>query len=245
MSPFYEVPPESEEEFLALIERAQQVYGAHALGWRIGRSVKTPGLWSEHGPVFREEADHEKAVAELGGDPLGRFKLERHPDAGNSPVFGMIERWPDDFDLVFETGDPHADFSPSRPPIDTSEMTPAMRSGQALAAALVARLNPVLPGHFSLAASTEVVEVHEGGTLVTWMSFVDGDPEDAVQAFIDQLQSDVSEITTEPWPRDPSGSYEFHEPFVEVRDGAIHVIFGSDDDPVLVLEPIPLSDIGR
>jgi hypothetical protein len=34
-----------------------------------------------------------------------------------------------------------------------------------------------------------------------------------------------------------------HMPHVEVCDGAIHAWFGAQDAPVLVLDPIPLSEI--
>jgi hypothetical protein len=242
---WYQVPPGSEGEFLALIEQAAQVYGAHALSWRIGRSVETPGLWSEQGPVFREEADREKASAELG-DGLARFRLDVPPGVdATAPAWGVIERWPGDYETVLEVGDPRAQFSPGRPPIEPGEMTAAMRAAHALAASLVERLNPVLPAPMSVAASSEVVEVYDDGRLVTWMSFVDAVPEEAVFEFLDQLQRDVSEITTEPWPRDPGGGYEFHDPAVEEREGALHVTFGPDDNPVLALEPIPLSDLGR
>jgi hypothetical protein len=61
---------------------------------------------------------------------------------------------------------------------------------------------------------------------------------------LDQLQDYVAEATTDPWP----GEASMPLPFVQVRDGVLHLWYGGPDmgDPViLACEPLSLADVSR
>jgi hypothetical protein len=60
---------------------------------------------------------------------------------------------------------------------------------------------------------------------------------------LDQIQDEVAEVTTEPWPaRAPD---PMPEVFAEIRGDNLVVGFGDPHDPALALGPLALADLAR
>jgi hypothetical protein len=59
----------------------------------------------------------------------------------------------------------------------------------------------------------------------------------ACRLSLSDLQDFVAESTTEAWP----GSAAMPDPGARVEDGRVLLWFGEEDDPVVVLEPLPLN----
>ncbi len=57
------------------------------------------------------------------------------------------------------------------------------------------------------------------------------------------LQDPVTELVAEPWPHRPGSGYVFHDPTAVVEGGEIRFWYGSESDPVLAFEPIPLAEL--
>ena len=65
--------------------------------------------------------------------------------------------------------------------------------------------------------------------------------QDAVVSFAENLQDDVTETVTYPWPKDPRlGKSEFAFPDAEIRNGTLVVWFGRESDALTPLIRIPL-----
>ena len=55
------------------------------------------------------------------------------------------------------------------------------------------------------------------------------------------VQDVISETTTEPWPVSMGDADDIPEPGTRAEGGKVHLYFGSDDQPALVLSPIDLE----
>ena len=131
-------------------------------------------------------------------------------------------------------------------------MTPAAR----LAAALVARLAPVLPAPFYVRAEGEGVASYEGteswGT--TGVDTVNGpadDPdwpfaarvESAVESVLSSVQDEVSRACRKQWPARPDGA-RMAMPGTRTDDARVYLWYGaSEAAPVLAFAPIEFAEL--
>jgi hypothetical protein len=243
---FYRVPEARAEEFIELHRRAEPTYQLHATGWHLRRSRLNPEDWRETGPTFRERADLEAATEALDAQPglvesIAAFQLDR--PIGVDPTASMwstIEE-ASDFDTIFLMGDPRGGFgAPKHRPIDPERMTDAMRLAHALARELAKRLDAAVPEGYSVTATNETITI-AGERPITWLSLVDIDILEAVEAVLELVQDELAEHTAVPWPHDPSRGYKFHEPQAQIEDGAVRLWYGPRRNPVLEFEAIPMS----
>lgn len=67
----------------------------------------------------------------------------------------------------------------------------------------------------------------------------------AAHQLLDQVQAEIAEATTEPWPQ--GGSEALATPHAELTaDGdAVRLLYGDPAAPVLELAPLPLADVLR
>jgi hypothetical protein len=114
----------------------------------------------------------------------------------------------------------------------------------ALAAALVERLAPLMPQTLEISAVGSTVHLWQtdrSSGMYADLSKPSRRPLcDTLENVVDQLQDQVAEDLTEPWPAmapDPMPM-----PFVRIDGDALLVGFGDPSDPVLALPPIPLTD---
>jgi hypothetical protein len=124
-----------------------------------------------------------------------------------------------------------------------------------LAGALVERLAPLMPPQIELSAVRSTIRLREVDTstppgmyadLSHYMKLTDqSDVElgSMLENILDQLQDEVAETLTEPWPAtapDPMPAV-----FVRVAGEGLVIGFGEPDEPVLALRPIPLNDMTK
>ncbi len=123
---------------------------------------------------------------------------------------------------------------------------------EALADALVARLAPVIPEDWSLAADTTSVVLtdpdgRQYGLTTDLQGGLGPSPQRLLGLAEDMLatfQSEIAEATTEPWPARSGEQYRgFPEPAVEILGDALHMRYGDGPSLALTLEPIQLCDI--
>jgi hypothetical protein len=124
---------------------------------------------------------------------------------------------------------------------------------------LVERLAAVVPPNFLVfaSASGERVEISAtdppvfgyGGDVKDIAEQVNGDYESnvalAAASAMSQAQSYICDVLDTAWPPQSSGlriepGHSSPTPGAAVRDGRIHLWFGDERQPALVLEPIPL-----
>lgn len=110
-----------------------------------------------------------------------------------------------------------------------------------LGAALARRLAPIVPAAFLEPALADWIR--------DWLVRSPGDLErsltETVESLLDALQDEIAESLAVKWPsRGRPGDPPLPGPECEVRDGVLHVRFGEDDDPIVELDPIPLSELG-
>jgi hypothetical protein len=63
---------------------------------------------------------------------------------------------------------------------------------------------------------------------------------DTVVGVLDQIQDEIAETLTEPWPATRS---RMPEPFAKVRDGRFVAGYGDPSNPVLSLVSVPVDDL--
>lgn len=122
---------------------------------------------------------------------------------------------------------------------------PARQLAYKLAQAIEPRLNTILPPDRRAQASNEAIVIRELGT--PWESIhslADLPIEVGLGMILDAVQDEITEDQTEPWPPDPDGRHIFHSPQVELRSDGVYAWYGPKEDPVLALDPIPLSELG-
>ncbi len=240
-SGWYCVDAEHEAAFVQATQRAEAIYGQHALSWALDRQRERPDIWRETGPEFREDADRRhRARLRPRGQADDRFPCPasvcttsgspRYSRAASGTVAGLGPIGP-----TWATQE--------RPPIDPERMTDAMRLAQALARAIAPRLSTVVPEPFSVVSHQEIVVFNVDGRPLTWHVLVDIDPETAIETLLRSLQDEISEELTVPWPHDPARGYVFDEPHVERRADAIHMWYGPENHPALVLDPLALAEL--
>lgn len=130
---------------------------------------------------------------------------------------------------------------------------------QAVAHAMVTLLAPVLPMGIAVREADHVIVVTgaERGPGAGWgeeVVLVDQlyhlgldsaeEPRErlinACRVILERVQECVAEATAIPWP----GEKSMPEPHVTIRDGSLICRYGSINDPVLVLPPVPLHALG-
>ena len=117
---------------------------------------------------------------------------------------------------------------------------------------LVERLGPVLPAGFTVRADGDVVRIEGGEGLGASASLALLDPEeaepqdyaDAAWNVLSMAQDVVSETAAEPWPAPMGSADDIPEPGTRVEGLTIHLYFGPDEQPVLLLSPIDLGQEG-
>jgi hypothetical protein len=243
----YRVRSDESEAFLASAREAADVFGRHALSWSLWRNREDPERWVEFGPRFRERAALERAAEELEEtgilETLAAFEEHEEPD-GEGIVSSFVQVSPRDHDVMFEVGERGSGPFPRKlPPIDPARMTAAMRLAHALAGALATRLAAVVPPPYRVVADQERVYLLDDDQMVSGGNIVDLDIEDAVTRVLTDVQDDLTEELTTPWPHDPARGYVFHEPGVAIRAGAVRFWYGEEDAPVLSFDPIPVADL--
>ena len=244
---WYRVPEARVDEFLIAQRTAQESYERHALGWSLARRRDNPEIWRELGPEFREDAAVRNCAAELDSTPdmlpaIAAFEIEYPPHADVfAGGFGIFET-SREYDSVARVGDIDRTARLDLPSESPEKMTDAMREACALAAALATRLDAVVPEPISVVASNEMVIICDAGGRRTWRSLVDWEIEEASRLVLDSLQDFLTDELTVPWPHDPARGYVFHEPHAERRGNELHLWYGDEDDPVLVLDAVPLRD---
>src|SRR3954447_17554252 len=248
---FYRVPAEATEEFLEWARRAADVYERHALSWSLWRDRGDPEEFVERGPDFRERADLERAAAALEDegilDRLATFESSSPSSPNYEADVGMVSFLfvSDDYEPVFEVGGARGGSIFDEPAaIDPAEMSPAMKRAQALARELALRLGPVVPPPYRVTAEQERIYIRDERGMGTGGSIVDLEIEAAVERVLADVQDELTEHLAVPWPHDPERGYVFHEPGIAVRDGAVHLWYGDERDPVLTFEPIQLRALG-
>ncbi|MGI8332415.1 hypothetical protein ACRYCC_20790 [Actinomadura scrupuli] len=121
-------------------------------------------------------------------------------------------------------------------------------SSHDLAAALAARLGPVLPSGLTVRADGDRVSVHSGETEVggSAAAALIGDEdgrsveekiETASRAVLGGVQDAVAEWLTEPWPEGLAA------PGARVAGGHLHLWYGEERAPVLGLSSVDLADM--
>lgn len=145
------------------------------------------------------------------------------------------ERWGDEDNglLIWAGPDPRPE-----PVLDADAVRPEAR---VFAERLVQALDRVVPAPAEVLARHGAIVLRDGGLGMTLWDvqerLADGfEPEGIAWQLLEQLQSDIAEITATPWP----GERDFPEPGTRVRDGRIEWWYGNEDDPVLVLDPVDL-----
>ena len=114
-----------------------------------------------------------------------------------------------------------------------------------LAAALVAVLAPVVPPELDLSVEGSFIRLGVTGT--PWWSGADlaasvtDDTDATVEWVLDSFQTDIAEVTTEPWPAAAPGPMP--DAFAEIRQGELVCGYGNPAAPVLQLPAIRLVDI--
>lgn len=122
-------------------------------------------------------------------------------------------------------------------------------TGAALAWALAERLAAVLPSGFTVRSEGAdfSVDAPDGMGSTTSLAHLDveeveaQDYADAAWAVLSMAQDVVSETTTEPWPAALGPGLDLAEPGTAVNGTEILLFFGTEDQPVLTLPPIPIS----
>ena len=108
-----------------------------------------------------------------------------------------------------------------------------------VAAELAARLAAVLPPELHVSVAGSVISLGSGlGSSqhdLSWAVGEFGALASAVEAFLDQLQTDVAEATTEPWPA--TAPDPMPDSFARIEGDAL--VAGYEN--ALTLEPIPLD----
>lgn len=119
---------------------------------------------------------------------------------------------------------------------------------------LVRRLAPVVPARIELIDLGNAIGVLLDGDVSDeidmswiWASQIDAAEAReqlpvAIERTLDRLQDSIAEDTAQPWP---AKERWLPTPDTIERDGAIHLWFGGAEDPVLVLDPIPLTTLLR
>ena len=239
----YAVPLEQKDEFAALVRRLEAIYAATALSWSVWPIPGKPDEWIEHAPQFREQADMLEAARLLEAQPglLEGLRAFLAPKAEDGWVSHFVVRR-GEYEPLAEIGTPIPGPS-TLPMVPAQDMTPAMKLANRLAAALERRINPHLPPGYVLKAEQEQLSILDDGRVVTYGTLVDRDVEDAITWVLDWVQDELAELTTVPWPHEPSLGYVFHEPQAETRAGVVQFWFGPSERPVLRFEPIPLAQL--
>lgn len=123
-------------------------------------------------------------------------------------------------------------------------------SPEQFAAALVERLAPLLPAGFSARAEEGGVYIDAPDGLGSATSVADlldrddlepQDYADVAWAVLSMAQDVVSETITEPWPAAMGGTTDLAEPGTRVEGLAVHLYFGAEEQPVLILPPVQLD----
>jgi hypothetical protein len=122
-------------------------------------------------------------------------------------------------------------------------------TGQWLVDALVARLSAIVPARFAIESSRGLgVQVRDRDDdlpfgLIKGVAEILDQPgelaehvEDAAYSVLSGVQDFIAETLTVPWP----GEREMPLPFACVRDGFLHMGFGSEHDPVVLFQAIPV-----
>ena len=131
-------------------------------------------------------------------------------------------------------------------------MVPERLSPHRFAAALAARLNAVVPRGLSVRAEGSAVSVYDpvlsGGSAGADI-FGKGDRrsiaelvETAAWAIMNSIQDVVMESTREQWPM---GAARAADPGVRVVGDRLHLWFGDEENPVLRLESVDLSELAN
>jgi hypothetical protein len=110
-----------------------------------------------------------------------------------------------------------------------------------LAGEVAEQLESVLPEPWTSVARGGAVTLLYEGQDSHQVDFMDWDPDEGLLDLLDFAQDWISELTTVPWPPDPSGRMQMLPPTAEVRDGLLQARYGAAEDPVLELVPIDLS----
>lgn len=254
----YQVPADRSDEFLELQRRVEVILRRHASQWSLWR-MRAPGEeWREFGPQFREEADVRAAADEFNAQPdlmetLSGFEIEPE-QMGISSFVGTAQAGGDSvpremveqgtgvvWEVLVEIGE--SSGATDLPEIDQAQMTEAMRLAQSLASAIANRLVRVLPAEITVRAVQETLMVEDENGWGAQVSLVDLNLVEAAKETLGAVQEEATEALTVPWPHDPERGIGFHEPGAEIRDGVLHWYYGAQDDPVLVLDPIPLTEV--
>jgi hypothetical protein len=216
----YRVPAADVERFLELQRQLAEVYRRRALHWALVRPRPDDDEWIETWPEFRELADELAAKQEVVDV---RRELERWveplPDA-----FGLVYRSEAE-EVVLEVRNENA---APRPSVAVERAVPLARS-------LAARMGAVLPAPFSARAQQEWFYLDEHGGSYAGVPLVDLGAEAGAWAVLDTVQDVLTELTTVPWPHDPSRGYVFHEPHAAWRGDELHLWYGEESDAVLRL----------
>jgi hypothetical protein len=123
-------------------------------------------------------------------------------------------------------------------------------SPEQFAAALVERLAPILPAGFSARADAGgvCIDAPDGlGSATSVADLLDRDdlePQDYADvawAVLSMAQDVVSETTTDPWPVAMGSTRDLAEPGTRVEGGTVHLYFGAEEQPVLILPPVQIE----
>jgi hypothetical protein len=204
--------------------------------------VKLPGLAEAEEPGVLGSED---ATPELPGGLEVDQLLPADGELG-SAVTGFSYLFSrDDYDVMFEVGGRRLrpPFDHQLTPIDPAQMSAAMRLAHALARALASRLNAVVPAPFRVTVEQERIYLLDDHGMCSGGTIVDLEIGEAVTGVLTDVQDELTEQLTTPWPHDPTRGYTFHEPGVAIRDGAVHFWYGQEHDPAQTFDPIPLAEL--
>jgi hypothetical protein len=131
---------------------------------------------------------------------------------------------------------------------NTSEPELAM-SPMEFAQALVASLGTVLPPGFAARAEGHVIrlEAPDGLGASTSIGYLDPqeataeDYADAAWNVLSMAQDVVSETIADPWPAGMGSGTDLPEPGTRVEGQTVHLYFGAEEDPVLILAALRLD----
>ena len=180
----------------------------------------------------------------LDGEPRFRI-LEHHEDDG--PTQSGI--------VIYSTGgDPEldAEIARRRRARELSGLDAGDVDVDALAAALAERLRAAVFRDARVTVEDQRIVFHDprGGGGASDVAFSAGVGEDrsaaervlgAARHALETAQNELSEITSDPWPRRGPGALP--DPHVELDGDRVRLFYGNPRDPVLELEPLRIADV--